>query len=37
MDSKTVARVRDLNLKTLRNSGTKSIETNLINAVATKM
>jgi hypothetical protein len=37
MDSKTVARVRDVNLKTLRNNGTKSIETNVIYTVATKM
>jgi len=37
MDRKTVARVRDLNLETLRNNGTKSIETNVIYAVVTKM
>jgi ubiquinone/menaquinone biosynthesis C-methylase UbiE len=37
MDNETVARVRDVNLKTLRNNGTKSIETNVIYAVATKI
>jgi ubiquinone/menaquinone biosynthesis C-methylase UbiE len=36
MDSETVVRVRELNLKTLRANGTKSIETNVIYAVATK-
>jgi len=37
MDNETVARVRDLNLKTLRNNGTQSIETNVIYAVAKKI
>ena len=37
MDNETVARVRDANLETLRNNGTKSIETNVIYAVATKI
>jgi hypothetical protein len=37
MDSETVGRVRDLNLKALRNNGTKSIETNVIYAIATKI
>jgi ubiquinone/menaquinone biosynthesis C-methylase UbiE len=36
MDSMTVTRVRDMNLDTLRNNGTKSIETNVIYAAATK-
>jgi ubiquinone/menaquinone biosynthesis C-methylase UbiE len=36
MDEETITRVRDANLKTLRNNGTKSIETNVIYAVATK-
>jgi ubiquinone/menaquinone biosynthesis C-methylase UbiE len=37
MDDETVARVRDMNLKTLHNNRTKSIETNVIYAVATKI
>jgi hypothetical protein len=37
MDNETIARVRDLNLKTLRNNGTQSIETNVIYAVAKKI
>jgi hypothetical protein len=37
MDSMTVARIRDMNLKTLRSNKTKSIETNVIYAVATKI
>lgn len=36
MDGATAARVRDINLETLRNSATRSIETNVIYAVATK-
>jgi len=36
MDNETIARVRDMNLKTLRNNETKFIETNVIYAVATK-
>jgi ubiquinone/menaquinone biosynthesis C-methylase UbiE len=36
MDNETVARVRDVNLETLRSIGTKCIETNVIYAVATK-
>ena len=36
MDNETIARVRDINLKTLRNSETRFIETNVIYAVATK-
>ncbi len=37
MDNETVARVHDMNFKTLRNNRTKSIETNVIYAVATKI
>ena len=37
MDNETIALVRDMNLKTLRNNGTNSIETNVIYAVATKI
>src|SRR5262249_1219350 len=36
MDNETIARVRDLNLETLRNNETRSIETNVIYAVAKK-
>ena len=36
MDNETIARVRDINLKTLRNSETRFIETNVIYAVVTK-
>jgi hypothetical protein len=36
MDNETIARIRDMNLRTLRNNETKSIETNVIYAVATK-
>jgi ubiquinone/menaquinone biosynthesis C-methylase UbiE len=36
MDNETIARVRDMNLKTLRDSETGFIETNVIYAVATK-
>ena len=36
MDNETIAQVRDMNLKTLRNNETKFIETNVIYAVATK-
>jgi hypothetical protein len=36
MDKETIARVRDINLKTLRNSETRFIETNVIYAVVTK-
>jgi hypothetical protein len=35
-DKETAARVRDINLETLRNSHTRSIETNVIYAVAAK-
>jgi hypothetical protein len=34
MDDETIARVREMNLKTLRNLDTKSIETNVIYATA---
>ena len=37
MDNETVARVRDMNLRTLRDNRTASIETNVIYAVATKV
>ena len=37
MDNETIAQVRDMNLKTLRNNETKFIETNVIYAVATKI
>src|SRR5258708_23097629 len=36
MDNETIARIRDINLKTLRNSETRFIETNVIYAVVTK-
>jgi hypothetical protein len=36
MDHETAARVREVNLTTLRESGIKFIETNVIYAVATK-
>jgi SAM-dependent methyltransferase len=36
MDDETIARVRDMNLETLRNSEAKSIETNVIYATATR-
>jgi ubiquinone/menaquinone biosynthesis C-methylase UbiE len=36
MDNETIAHVRDMNLETLRNTDTKSIETNVIYALATK-
>lgn len=36
MDDETIARVRDMNLEALRNRDTKSIETNVIYAAATK-
>jgi SAM-dependent methyltransferase len=36
MDNETIAHVRDMNLEALRNNDTKSIETNVIYALATK-
>lgn len=36
MDNETIARVRDINLETLRNSETRFIETNVIYAAVTK-
>ena len=36
MDDRTIARVRDMNLATVRNNDTRSIETNVIYATATR-